>query len=228
MSRNTDHHKGRVTTHARDSRLSKGAQTIIYRLSEQRQLLFTRGSFEMSETFPKLDRTEWGKLLTIAGIFWALAPAPMMAIESRLVNFIYLFPIGLMLASLTVMGRSIAPGPISLIGYLVTGMGLIVAAVGTILEATFDVATLVQWGLAQGQVFYLGMFILLVGALFLGAGLWRETTFSIAGPALFLVLPVTVAGFWIFNLLGLGNLNWIPITLPYGLGWISLGYELTI
>ncbi|MFB6112759.1 MAG: hypothetical protein ABEJ58_01495 [Halodesulfurarchaeum sp.] len=173
-----------------------------------------------------VDRGPWAPIVVVAGLVWAVAPAPTMVVEPRIVNVVYVVPIALMIVSLSALGRAIAPGPISLIGYLFTGMGLVVNAIGSILEGVVDVATLAQWGLAQGQVFYLGLFVVLVGAVFLGVGLWRETGFRFAGPMFFLVMPVTVGGFWGFTTLGMTRWNWVPITVPYGVAWVFLGYEL--
>jgi hypothetical protein len=99
----------------------------------------------------------------------------------------------------------------------------VVLAVGALIEAVFPVATLATRGLAQGQVFYVGLFAVFLGALFLGGGLWWARERSHAGAALALVVPVSVAGFWLFHDMGWATLNWIPVTVPYGAAWLLLG-----
>lgn len=180
----------------------------------------------MADMSLPVESESWAPVMILAGLLWGASPAPIHFLEPRIINAVYLLPLALMLFILYRLGDSIARDPISLIGYLLSGMGMVIAGVGSILESTMEVGTLAQWGLAEGQVFYVGLFVILVGSTFFGAGLWREDRFSLVGPALFLVLPVTAVGFLGFNAMGLANLNWIPITVPYGLVWVIFGWEL--
>lgn len=180
----------------------------------------------MTEAHFSADIQQWGPLMLFAGLLWAVAPTPIHILEPRYINAVYVLPLAFMLISLFNVGEAIAMDPITLIGYLVSGMGMVIVGVGSVLEAALEVGTLAEWGLAEGQVFYLGLFILFVGSTFMGAGLWRERRFEFAGPVFFLVLPVTLIGFYGFNTFGFTELNWIPITAPYGLAWMLLGWEL--
>jgi hypothetical protein len=177
-----------------------------------------------TDTFSAVQK--WGPLMIVAGVSWSIAPAPIHFLEPRFINAVYVVPLAIMLISLYSLGEEIARDPVGLIGYLLSGIGMVVAGVGSVLEATLEVGTLAQWGLAEGQVFYLGLFIMFVGSAFMGTGLWRERRFVFAGPLLFLVLPATLVGFYGFNTIGMTDLNWIPITTPYGLAWVFLGWEL--
>lgn len=168
----------------------------------------------------------WGHIMILAGLLWAVSPAPIYVLEARIMNAAYLLPLGLLVYTLYRLGDSLARDPISLIGYLLSGMGMTVTGIGSVLEATMEVGTLAQWGVAEGQIFYIGLFIMFVGSTFFGAGLWREDRFFLVGPGLFLVFPVTLVGFWGFNSMGLADLNWIPITVPYGIAWVVFGWEL--
>ena len=150
---------------------------------------------------------------------------PIMLFDLRLANAIYLVPIALMFGTLYVLGNEIAASSISLIGYLISGVGMLVLAVGSTLEALFEEGTLATRGVAQGQVFYLGLFGILLGSVFLGVGLWRDDELSV-GLSFLVVLPLTLVGFWVFNFAGLVSFNWIPIMVPYGLAWIVLGDSL--
>lgn len=179
----------------------------------------------MSETSVSSGSRSWAPLIILAGILWAGSPAVINFFDPRFINAVYLLPLGLMLITLYRIGDLIARDPISLIGYLLSGMGMVIAGIGSLLEATMEVGTLAQWGLAEGQVFYVGLFVLLVGSTFFGAGLWREDRYSLVGPALFFVLPATAVGFWGFNSMGMATLNWVPITVPYGIGWVIFGWE---
>lgn len=180
----------------------------------------------MSSDSEESVRSTWGLIAAAAGLTWALSPAAIMLVDLRIGNGVYLLPLALMFGTLYSMGDRIASSSVSLLGYLITGLGVIIVAVGSVMEAVFQVGALAQRGLAQGQVYYLGLLVLLLGALFLGAGLWRDGKMRYVGPAFVIVLPVTVAGFYLFDVLGLAALNWIPITVPYGLAWIGLGYDL--
>lgn len=180
----------------------------------------------MTATTTWLDTKRWGQVAIIAGIGWALAPLPLTILEMRVLNAAYLLPLGLMFGTFYMVGDHIASSSLSLIGYLITGIGMIVLAAGSLMETLYDVGTLVTWGVAQGQVFYLGLLGILLGSLFLGAGLIRERKMMSAGIGLVLVLPVTVVGFWGFDMMGWGTFNWMPITVPYGGAWVILGLEI--
>lgn len=180
----------------------------------------------MNRVAAALTRRTWGLVAVFGGIGWALAPVPIMVMDLRVANAAYLVPLALLLGTMWALGEEIAASSTSLIGYLITGIGMVVLGIGSLLEALFDVATLAQRGLAQGQIFYVGLFALLLGSVFLGVGQWRDGRRWYVGPSLMGVLPLTLGGFWLFNRAGWVGMNWIPVTVPYGVAWMVLGYSI--
>lgn len=180
----------------------------------------------MSEHSAGVSRKQWALVAIISGVAWAAAPAVVSLLDVRIINAVYLLPLALMFGTFYELGDEIATASLSLIGYLTSGIGMLVLAAGSLLEALFDVGRLATWGVAQGQVFYLGLFGVLLGSLFLGVGLLRERRLWYGGLGLILVLPFTVVGFWAFNVAGWDTLNWIPIMVPYGGAWMTLGIEI--
>lgn len=170
-----------------------------------------------------------GPLAIGGGLLWALAPVPAMMLESRLANVAYVPALVLLLGGVIGLRLRTDTGPVADVGYLLTLGGVALATAGSILEATVRLATLVEWGIADGIVFFAGLYMLLLGSLFLGIGLWRGDPPSRLGAALLVAcLPVAVVGFRAFNTGGLVDVNWIPFTVPYGTAWIIIGYALLV
>lgn len=168
-----------------------------------------------------------GPAAALGGALWAVAPLPGMFLESRWVNAVYLLPLALLLVGMAGLRLQTECGPEGDVGYLLTLGGMALSLAGSLLEAALRPATLVEWGLGGGLVFFAGFYLLLLGSLFLGIGLWRGTVPSRAGAALLVLsLPVAVVGFRAFNSGGLADVNWIPFTVPYGVAWVVLGYGL--
>lgn len=168
---------------------------------------------------------EYGVLAAIgAGVLLAVAPLPTMMVENRLINAVYLLPLLLLMAGLPALGAQTNRDIAGNIGYWVSFTGVVVSSIGSVLEAVFAPGTLAEWNLVGGVVFFVGVYLLLLGGLFLGVGLLRTSTLSRVGPLLLVVsLPLAVIGLRGFNAMGLQEINWIPVSVPYGMAWLVLG-----
>lgn len=159
-----------------------------------------------------------------AGVLLAVAPLPTMMVENRLINAVYLLPLLLLVAGLHALGAQTDRDIAGNIGYWMSFAGAVVASIGSVLEAVFAPGTLAEWNLFGGVVFFVGVYLLLLGGLFLGVGLLGTSTLSRVGPLLLVVsLPLAVIGLRGFNAIGLQELNWIPVSVPYGTAWLVLG-----
>lgn len=183
-------------------------------------------------TSGRLPTGEWlyrfaGPAAVVGGLLWSVSPFVASLVESRWINAFYLLPLALLLFGLVRVYRRVDAGPVTQVGYVLTTGGIAVAGVGSVLEAVFRISTLVTWGIGTGTVFFAGFYVLLIGALFLGIGLWGVTNMSRVGPGLLAVaLPAALVGFRLFNSGGLQDVNWVPFTVPYGVAWVAIGVDL--
>jgi hypothetical protein len=163
----------------------------------------------------------------LAGVLLAVAPVPTMIVDSRLINAVYLLPLLLLAAGVLTQGARTRRDIAGDIGYWMTLTGVVVSIIGSVLEAVFAPSMLAEWNLAGGIVFFVGVYFLLFGGLFLGVGLLRTSQLSRAGPLLLVLsFPLAVIGLRWFNAIGLQDFNWVPVAVPYGLAWLLLGIDL--
>lgn len=170
-----------------------------------------------------------GPLAMVGGVLWAVAPAVTLLLERRLINAVYLLPLALVLLGLFGLWRHTEPGVVGLVGYTVVLGGILFSAIGSALASLFSPGTLVAWGVGTG-VFYIGFYLLVVGAVFIGGDLLHGGVASrrleLGAGLLVLTLPVAVLGLRAFNALGFAGVNWLPFTLPFGVAWVVVGYGL--
>lgn len=169
-----------------------------------------------------------GGTAVLGGLLWAVSPHLVGLLQRRTMNLLYLVAVGLLFVGMHGIEDPVGElGAVGAFGYAVTFLAILLVAVGAVLQVAYAPENSVHYGVDIDRVFFGGFYLLVVGAPFLGFGLRAGDVRTVVAPVvLLLALPVAAIGLLSTNVMGVTQFSWIPVTVPYGLGWVALGVSL--